>query len=348
MKKRNMIKRGSIAWLLVLALLSGCGKKEKQSVEDDFNQITEAASGSDAAAFDTSSVPSRLEYTLEGTEGGEIKVAADVIQDGCQGVYVYTVDEAVFDEEYVDKLAKRVFDDEVYTLELPYRVMSEAKLASEGEAIAAEYQSEAQDFVYTYRYAQIQKYYSDRAKLGEAYEKEEGKMFYPSQIESYEDAMATEMQNKDINCALLEGKIDGRAFELSVMRDDAGDDDYVWLYTKNDGIQFVDYYVAYDETVGSMNGENSCDYGQAKDISEEMINILMDGEDYRVCQIFERMVMEDGNMIVPDGYRFVYLPCINEVIPSFNSGDVACNEDGSMNKQPYVCIDVDDNGFIIP
>lgn len=341
-----MRKKLLIVFSLVLLALSGCGKNEKVNIEDDYNQLTETASRTDAVSFDETSVPERLEYELA-ENMGRVCVSADVIKDGCDRAYVYKVNEATFDEQYADELAKRIFDSSEYSVELPYRVRTESQLLEEYQSSVSEYESDTQKFVYTYKIAQLEELLNSYSEISNVCDKNPDTMFYHGRIKSRTVGAVVEDSYKSVNCALLKGKIDGRHFGLSLIRDDEGDDDYIWLYTEDEGIRFVRNYVEYDETVGSVNVGNPCDYEQSKDIAEEMIDLLMNGEDYRICQVFERMVNSDeANVITPNGFRFVYLPCINETIPSFNSLDVAGFEDDSYKKQPYVCIDVDANGFI--
>lgn len=341
-----MKKELSIIVLILSVVLSGCGKNANSNIENDFNQITEIASNTDVAVMDETSIPDHLEYELA-EKTGRICVNADVVKDGYSNACVYKVNELAFDADYVDALAKRIFDNSDYSLELPYRVMSEDNLLSEYEDAKSNYQSDVQNVVYTYKIAQLEDLLNINTELKTVCEKKPDKMFYPSQIQTGYNTNPIQIHLEDVECALLDGKIDGRAFELSVIHDKYGDADFVWLYAENDGVRFVRNFVEYDENIGSMNGENPCDYEQSKKISDEMIGKLMKGSDYRICEIFERMILDgETNYITPNGYRFVYVPCVDEVIPSFNMYDVACYEDGSLKRQPYVCIDVDVNGFI--
>ena len=126
------MKRKLIAIALIVSIMCcGCGKKNAESMKEDFEKVNEGEvvvnTHSDSAEqSDDNEIPEHINLEIrDDASNKKIVVDADVISEDFENACVYEAVMVPIDASYVEELAKRLFDNGEYKVLLPYKLMTE-------------------------------------------------------------------------------------------------------------------------------------------------------------------------------------------------------------------------------
>lgn len=346
-------KRFLCLGLTALLMCSGC-EKRKDSILDDFSNVSENATNTDSGQEIDYTVPEHIQYTMTGDNTNAIvRINADVVAEGFKEASVYEVTVFDFDEDYIKELATSIFDNGTYKVELPYWVMTKEQLNHIIDEKNSELnQGEADPdgcvlSTYTSTYVQnVEELIDDT----QAAEEVEGQMFYSYDDVYYQmeydhsNGIYKEVGNPisdTMQYARLTGLINDRECQLMVRKSGVTGETRIWIVT--DVACSVSDFEFDMNSVAANEMENLCNYEEAEKLAEEMLHKITDTE-YELCMANARLAYTESSG-VPNGYKFYYTPVVNDIPNVYNAAYTIMDSDQYVD-QPLMMIEVDNNGFV--
>lgn len=356
MKKGHLFaKKKAVCMALAVAIMcTGCGKSNK-NVSEDFENITEEATNTDAVQPETSySVPEHVTYDVAGDGGNSsVHVDADVVSDGFENAAVYETTILDVDDTYVENLASSIFDEGKYTVELPYWLMSKAQLdevMSERNVTSSTPASDengAQLANYPGYYAMnVQATYDESQSVAAV----EGQIFY-TYNDSYKQRQydpangiyreVGDLIHDTVQYARITGDIDGVPSQLMIRKSSEFGENRIWIVADEERTAFGSEY----ELDSAATSDNLCDYDEALKIADNMVAKITDAE-YGLCKATARSVILPNRGTATNGYKFYYTPVINDRPIIYNSAYTIVAGSNEYVDQPMLMIEIDDKGFV--
>ncbi len=355
------MKRKLIATALIVSIMCcGCGKKNAESMKEDFEKVNEGEvvvnTHSDSAEqSDDNEIPEHINLEIrDDASNKKIVVDADVISEDFENACVYEAVMVPIDASYVEELAKRLFDNGEYKVLLPYKLMTEGELKA---IIDENYQSTHSDEGVELE-SIVNNLAENAMETKDASQERtlvEGTIMYPytETVTLLDDfgVLTEQAMTDDYEMARIRGMIDGKEYELCVTHSSIDQRAHVDLHTVDVSTQ-ENYELEFDSSLDSVYGENECDYEQARKVADQIVENMV-GTDYRIAAEYNRMIdyhgtTENGVNSLQNGYRFVYTPEMMELNVAYSpcSLIVSKRNDSMYSYLPYVSVEVDSYGLI--
>ncbi|MDO5127662.1 MAG: DUF6034 family protein [Eubacteriales bacterium] len=355
------MKRKLIATALIVSIICcGCGKKNAESMQEDFDKVTEGEvvlnvdSGSSGQPVNAE-IPAHVNLEIrDDASNKKIVVDADVISEGFKNACVYEAFMVPIDASYVEELAKRLFDNGEYKVLLPYKLMTDGEL--EG-IIDANKQN-----MYTDEGAELESIVKNLAENAmqtkdgsqERTLVEETIMYpYTETVSLLDDfgVIADQAKSDDYEMARIRGMIDGKEYELCITCSSTDQRAHVDLHTVDVSTRET-YELEFDSSLDSVYGENECDYEEARKVADQIVENMV-GSDYRIAAEYNRMIgyqgtTDNGVYSQQNGYRFIYTPEMMELKVAYSPCSLIIDKrnDSMYSYLPYVAVEVDSLGLI--
>lgn len=340
---------------MMMTSIAGCGNKEQDIIADyqNINIVnnneneetdTENSSNTNSNTTTTSeSIPSHYETTFLGVlKNFMVTVDADVISEGYPSTSVYTVNIKDVDEAYLKDLATKIFDDGVYNVVAPYILMEPENIIVTNEKFG-----NTVDFE---KYVATQ--YLKKNKSTDTFD--ESNLFYEYDAEGFGNRYMyypLDVKSDHQTWARIEGKIDGKSYELCYMKSDLESVPRVYIHNQENGMSGSSVFDMDDPCYSGIYGDNRCDFDEATKWAEEIMSKL-NNDNYKLAKTYERLGAsngETGNLEqFLDGYRFLYAPLIDNIqCQPYSNYDTLIVYQKEENKisQPSLIIDVTSAGI---
>lgn len=357
MKKDHLFTRKCLVCMAMVTLMvgSGCGKSNKDTVAEDFENVTVEATNTDVTQEEKNySVPEHVAYDVSGDgTNSSVHVDADVVADGFENAVVYETTILEVNDDYVKNLASRLFDDGQYTVELPYWFMTKTQLneamSERGvSSSSAEFdENNVQSANYVGYYAMNVDAVIDGSQNVAAVD---GQIFYTYndsyKEKQYDPANGIYREVGDtihdtVQFARLSGTIDGVPCELMIRKSGESGENRIWIVADDKRSAGGNEY----DMDSAVTNENLCNYDDALKMADDMVARITDAE-YDLCKVTVRSVMSKKASNVFDGYRFYFTPVVNDHPIAYNSAYTIVAGSNEYVDQPMLMIEIDDKGFI--
>lgn len=294
----------TIPILLLSLCLSACQSKGKEDVAEDFHEVQNIGTDSDAEETPVDDFKP-LNY-----QDSQFEVTTDF--GGYSRAKIYTADRVVYDDAYLKQMAETLFDKESWEVCKPFEICSKTELQDELDRIN-EINKQAEDG----KIVPI----SYRAKVEHALKRDDN-----DSVQSLDDSCIAqyELAGNISEAALFKGKIDGKDYVMMYNKLNIPDDDYDTLYklmhpsdiriqriapTYNcSGSYNMDY-----TNVDLSFGENLVDEEEAKREAEYFLSEL-GIDDFVIVDQGKRACNISENERYFDGYSFTFVRQIDDVV----------------------------------
>lgn len=358
------MKRKLIATALIVSIMCcGCGKKNVESMQEDFDKVTEGETienggSSSSGQSGNTEIPEHINFEIsDATSTKKIIVDADVLAEGVESACVYEATMVEIDEDYVVELAKKIFDNGEYEVLLPYKLLPDWQLEEiiEEEASAESKANSEGDFaVGSIVWEEAAYAIKNKDDLQET-ELKEGYIMYPYEesVSLMDDfgVFADEAKSDSCELARIRGTIDGKEYELCVKTSAIDQRAHVDLHTV-DVCTNENFELEFDNSLETVYGENVCDYAQAREIADRVVNTMV-GSDYSITSEYSRMVAtreitDSGVRSELNGYRFIYTPEMMGLKVAYSPCALVWAKDSESDYSylPYVVVEVDSFGLV--
>ncbi len=330
------MKKKFIAILLIVTLCAGCGRENKDDIQDKYNQVQGENGGqAESSALDagvTYTYPETVYYVSNANVAGDQKTIVDakVIAETTENIGVYGLSFVPIDDELVKSYADKLFDNGEYEIIKPLDICNEEELNVQREHAV-----------------QLIEYYGGESRAGQKYYKlpcgtipyapedlinsidyelskyeesnyvelAEGQLLYKETRESYEDTpedSITTLKSK----TRLRGKVDGEEWDMVVQYVEPVDGVPYGVISMSNvySDSIVHSYEMINEKNTMFSGENIVDIDKArKDATEALKNLGFEEIDniYTYCvKTSDYYTIKDGEAVYgpqkADGYCFVF------------------------------------------
>ncbi|MCM1272046.1 MAG: hypothetical protein NC225_03425 [Clostridium sp.] len=335
-----------------MIFLTACGNEKKDMIAEDLKENVgqDASAGNAAQNTGPDAIPEHVSYTVE-VGGNTTKVEAEVIADGYGKVPTLAAEKCTDKDEYVERYAKRLFDDGDFKNVKPYQVQSREELEAELQYYQEKYagNTEYSENDNTWRIENRLDFYDDDNYV----EYPEGTLVYETHLSSESDEGES---NEDVFYdAYLRGMVDGRTWTLSYDEGYSYNNVMVegqkikteWIPTIYAKCIDEEYYIANTSEVTETYLNNACKREDAEKEAQEFLHRLGFGE-MELLHIVQNNQGMDEDKISTDGYTMVFGVKQGGAHLLYSAGSITTSMDTGVNSdiavQPYVEVVVNSNG----